>query len=505
MSEKASELGDKVVGAIQNNVTQALGLIYGLGMLTWTAFNQMNSNYWSYFLTEICGLEPTVMGTVKGITGVGEWFFVIIAAIIIERVWLRHGQYRSWLLIAPPITFVCLLMTFVDPFFLDQGAKTIWMIGFQIVGGFFSSFFMIAATSIVPVISRTEADRTLLSQRKTQGNMLVKVLFAAISLPAILAINGLVYSVPAGENAQNAGPAGFTVLAIIFGVFMIAMFIVMFKRIDGMDPTQKICEERAAAKKRGEKVPPIDAGEKVNIGEMIKYWITNLPAVIGLFSEIIRFIAQMTIMSMAMYVFTYAFGDVKMTAVMLTACNITGLVATFVSEPIARKLGIRITYLAGIGISFVFALACLLIGASGMMAFIVCICGIFFGMNFMNGTMMGMQSNAIAYGEWRDGKTAKAFIMSTFQWCPKIANAVAGVLTGFGLASIGFVSGMEATPELAQGMITIICLIPAVCFGIAFVAFFFGYRLTPKKMEQISADLAEREAEKKLKEAEAQA
>ena len=388
---------------------------------------------------------------------------------------------------------------------VDLGAKTVWMIGFQIVGGFFSSFFMIAATSIVPVISRTEADRTLLSQRKAQGNMLVKVLFAAVSLPAILAINGLVYSVPAGENEQNAGPAGFTVLAIIFGVFMIAMFIVMYKRIDGMDPTQKICEERAAAKKRGEKVPPIDAGEKVNIGEMIKYWITNLPAVIGLFSEIIRFIAQMTIMSMAMYVFTYAFGDVKMTAVMLTACNITGLVATFVSEPIARKLGIRITYLAGIGISFVFALACLLIGASGMMTFIVCICGIFFGMNFMNGTMMGMQSNAIAYGEWRDGKTAKAFIMSTFQWCPKIANAVAGVLTGFGLASIGFVSGMEATPELAQGMITIICLIPAVCFGIAFVAFFFGYRLTPKKMEQISADLAEREAEKKLKEAEAQA
>ena len=62
---------------------------------------------------------------------------------------------------------------------------------------------------------------------------------------------------------------------------------------------------------------------------------------------------------------------------------------------------------------------------------------------------------------------------------------------------------MEATPELAQGMITIICLIPAVCFGIAFVAFFFGYRLTPKKMEQISEDLAKRAEEKKLVAAEA--
>ena len=139
MSEKAATLGEKAIGAVQNNVTQALGLIYGLGMLTWTAFNQMNSNYWSYFLTEICGLEPTVMGTVKAVTGVGEWFFVIIAAIIIERVWLKHGQYRSWLLIAPPATFVCLLMTFVDPVFLDMGAKTAWMIFFQIVGGFFSS------------------------------------------------------------------------------------------------------------------------------------------------------------------------------------------------------------------------------------------------------------------------------------------------------------------------------------------------------------------------------
>ena len=497
MREAVSKLGDKVVGTIQNNVTQALGLIYGLGMLTWTAFNQMNSNYWSYFLTEICRLDPTVMGTVRGITGVGEWFFVIIAAIIIERVWLKHGQYRSWLLVAPPAAFVCLLMTFVDPTFLDANAKAIWMIFFQIVGGFFGSFFMIAATSIVPVISKTEADRTLLSQRKAQGNMLVKVLFAAVSLPAILAINTIAYSVPMGKNAQNAGPLGFTVLAIVFGIIMIVMFIVMYKRIDGMDPTQKLCEERAAAKKRGEKVAPIDSSEKVNLGEMLKYWLTNLPAVIGLFAEIIRFVAQMTIQGMALYVFTYAFGNVAMAAVMLTAANITGLAATFVSEPMARKLGIRITYLIGIGISFVFALFSLIFGASDMMIFTVGICGIYFGMNCMNGTMMGMQSNAIAYGEWRDGKTAKAFIMSTFQWCPKIGNAVAGVLIGFGLGAVGFVTGMQPSLELAQGMMVIICLVPAIFFGIAFVGFLFGYRLTPSKMAQIAEDLAEREEKKK--------
>lgn len=500
MSEKISDLGDKVAGVVQNNVTQALALIYGLGMLTWTAFNQMNSNYWSYFLTEVCGLDSSVMGTVRGITGVGEWFFVIIAAIIIERVWFRHGQYRSWFIIAPPITFLCLMMTFVDPSFLPQDVKAYWMIFFQIVGGFFSSFFMIAATSIVPVISKTEQDRTLLSQRKAQGNMLVKVLFAAVSLPVILALNTAIYNVPAGQDAQNAGPAGFTILALVFGIIMIVMFVVMYKRIDGMDPTQKLCEERASAKKAGKEVPPIPRGEKVGFADMIKYWIMNIPAIVGLFAEIIRFIAQMTIQAMAMYVFTYAFGDVAMAAVMLTACNIVGLVATFVSEPVSRILGIRMTYLIGIVISAIAMIVGYFIAATGEIPFIVCICACYFGMNFMNGSMMGMQSNAITYGEWKFGKTAKAFIMSTFQWCPKIGNAVAGLLTGFGLSAIGFVSGMEASPELAQGMVNIICLIPAVFFVIAFFLFLFGYRLSPKKMQQIEADLAERESKKRVDE-----
>ena len=36
MSEKAATLGEKAIGAVQNNVTQALGLIYGLGTVSYT-------------------------------------------------------------------------------------------------------------------------------------------------------------------------------------------------------------------------------------------------------------------------------------------------------------------------------------------------------------------------------------------------------------------------------------------------------------------------------------
>lgn len=493
MTEKIEQVKEKVEGVVKDNVSQKLALVYGIGMLTWTAFNQMNSLYWSFFLTDICGLEPTVMATVKSVSGMLAWIMIIVAAVVVEKVWLRWGQYRSWLLIAPAAAFVSLGMTWVNPSgIVGDGGVVAWMIVFYVIGSFASNFFMIAATSLVPAISKTENDRTLLSQRKAQGNMLVKVCFAMLSLPAILMLNSVIYGV-SYDAGKSAGPAGYIILILLLGVLMIAMYYVLFKSIDGMDPTQKYCEERAEAKKAGKPLPPEPVGSaKVSFAEMIKCWITNVPALVGLLAEIFRFIAQMTIQGMSIYMFAYVYGDVTMSAVMLTACNVVGLFATFVGEPISKRFGIRVCYLTGIVVAGLSMIACYFVAAQGMMVFIVCICACYFGMNIMNGSMMGMQSNAIAYGEWRDGKTARAFIMSTFQWCPQIANAAAGALTGFGLAAIGYVAGMEPSIEMAQGFINIICLIPAAGFTIAGLMFFFLYPLGQKKMAQIALEIEAR-------------
>ena len=492
---RESSTSEKIGAAVKNNVSQGLALIYGVGMLTWTAFNQMNSNYWSYFLTDICGLEASVMGTVKSISAVGAWIFIIVAAIVIEKIWLRHGQIRSWLAIAPVCAFVCLGLTWIDPP-LPVAAKAIWMIVFYMLGQFCVNFFMISATSLVPTISHTEHDRTLLSQRKAQGNMIVKVLFAALSLPIILSLNSLFYGVSYGD-AKAAGPAGFSVLAVILGIIMVVMFYYLYKKVAGMDPTEEYCEARYQAKKAGKPIPKPENKneEKVSLAEMLKGWITNIPALSSLFAEITRFVAQMVIYGMAMYYFLYVYDDTTMVAIMLTAVNIAGLVGTFASEPLAQKAGARPVYMLGIIIAFFGMLFGYLFGAMDKWVFVGCMCVVFFGMNFMNGTMIGVQSNAIAYGQWRDGKAPKAFIMSTYQWCPQIANAVAGALMGFGLSAIGFTKGMEATPALAQGMINIMCLVPAVVFAVGFIVFFFGYRLNSEKMAKIAQDLQDREAE----------
>lgn len=493
-----SSVAEGIKRVVPNNVTQGMALIYGVCMMTWPGFNQVSSTYWAFFLTDVCGLPADTMANIKVWSGIGDWIFVILVAIIVERVWFRWGQYRSYLLLGPPLAFVCLLMTFIDPVFLDAAGKAVWMGAFYILGNFFAAIFIVAGVSIVPTISKNEHDRMLLSTRKSQGNMFIKVFFASLSLPMILLFNG----------GNTDGATGYTATAFIWGAFMVIMFLVLFFRIKGMDPTEEYCRERAKARKEGKKLDREQmeaAPQKVNLLKMVKYWITNVPALIALVTESIRFIAQMTITGMAMYFFLYVYNDVAMVAVMLTAANATGLVATFVAELFTKKLSGRTVYAIGIAIASISMFIGYLVGAHDKWFFTACICACYFGMNFMNATLVGIQSNAIAYGEWRNGIVGKGFIMATFQWTPRIGVIASSALYGFGLAALGFTKGMEATPEIAQGMVNIICLIPGVLFAIAFVLFILFYRLGRSKMDTISADLEERHEARKEKEEQADA
>ena len=501
MTDKLEKLGDKMVTTMQNNVSQSLALVFGISMMTWSAFNQMNSNYWSFFLTDICGLEPTLMGTVKSISAVGAWIFVIVAAFVSEKVWLRHGAYRSWFAIAPIATAVCLMMTWINPVgFLGTSGATMWMIFFYMAGQFCVNFFQIAAAAIIPAISHTEADSALMSTRKAQGNMIVKVLFAIISLPCILMMNSAIYGV-SYDDGKGAGPAGFFIFALILAVWMVIMYWVFFKKLEGKDPTEELCRARYEAKKRGEKVEAIKtdkgaAQEKLSLFDIIKLWITNIPALIVLVSELGRFIAQTLVQGLAVYIFTYVYGDITMSAIFMTIVNIVGLCATFVADPLTRKLGVKVTYVTGVTIALVCCLLCFVIGALNMWVFTALVAGIFFGMNFQNATFLGMGSNACRYGEWRDGKVPRSFIVSTYQWCPQISNAVAGVAMGTGLAAIGYVKGMDPDPSMAQGFISLIATIPSIFFAISLILLLVAYPLGKKRMEEISADLAEREAKR---------
>ena len=76
----------------------------------------------------------------------------------------------------------------------------------------------------------------------------------------------------------------------------------------------------------------------------------------------------------------------------------------------------------------------------------------------------------------------------------KIAIALQGVVTGFGLEFIGYVANTEMTAKMSGKLMDIICYIPASC-GVVCVLLMAFYKLNDKNMVKIMATNAQKRAE----------
>lgn len=492
----APEVQGGAVAKVTNAISQKIGLMYGIGMMFFSGWNQMLSSYWNYFLTNAVGMDPALMGTMTTISSFMAWIIVFIAAIIIERVWLRWGQYRSYMLFAPVCALIFIMGAWTDWAWIGvqtgSVVQAVLIGGCYIVGQFFINLFMISATSMITVASRTEADRALMSARKAQGNLIIKLLFAAVSLPMIIFFAG-------GDVASNARPdtvIGYTITAFIWGIVFVLAYIYLFRMFKGMDPTEEYCRRRAAAKKAGEKPEEVVSDvKKMSVWKCLKYFFTNLPA-LGLFiGEVGRAIWSMLLGAMAVYYCTVVFDQPLLYAGCLTLANAAGLVGTFCGEAIARKLGNRVTYLTGIAIVIVSMVFGFFGAASSTLVFTVAIVVSFFGGNMMMAVEFSCMANAITYQEYKKGESAKAFIMGTIQWCPNIGKMFQGAIVGFGLAAIGYSKAVEvATEAMVQGITFMTFMVPALAMTVCFVVFFFLHRLSSAQMKEAEAALAERNA-----------
>lgn len=500
MSDVTVSAPEKQGGAvkIENAISQKMGLMYGIGMMFFSGWNQMLSSYWNYFLTNAVGMSPAVMGTLTTISSTAAWVLVFIAAVVIERVWFRWGQYRSYMLFAPVLALVCIMGAWTDWTWIGvqsgSTAQAVLIGTCYIAGQFFIDLFMISATSMITAASRTEHDRELMSTRKAQGNMIIKILFAAVSLPMIIFFSG-------GDVMSNTKPntvAGYTIVAFIWGIIFVIAYIFLFKMFEGKDPTEDYCRRRYEAKKRGEKIEQRETDvEKVSVWKCLKYFFTNIPA-LGLFiGEVGRAIYSMVFMGMTMYYCTVVFNDPRVFASSMTIANVCGLVGTFAGEAISRKFGSRSTYLTGIVILAGSMFYGYFGGSASTIAFIVAGSISFFGANMMMSVEFSCMSNAITWQEYKKGETAKAFIMGTIQWCPNIGKIVQGAVVGFGLAALGYSKTVEVyTESMIAGINFITFMVPAIVMVVCFVCFLFMHRLDSNKMHEAESALAARNAAK---------
>ncbi len=83
-------------------VNQLIVTIFGLSEITALFVASMNTQHFSFFITDILLISPAVMGTVLIITRTFDIATILISGVVEEKMNPRWGKYRSWLLLMIP-------------------------------------------------------------------------------------------------------------------------------------------------------------------------------------------------------------------------------------------------------------------------------------------------------------------------------------------------------------------------------------------------------------------
>ena len=421
--------------------------------------------YMSYFLTDICQFPLNTVTFILTSTAAVDLVWVFVTGIVLEKCdFKKMGKYRAWYVIGSPIIILFFALMFTD-FGNSAAAMAVVVVSFCIKT-LFQDIQSAAVTAQLSQISDSQQERTTLSVTRNIGSVAGQLLFSFVGV-ATITFFGNVFHITA---------LGYTAAAIIFtivnGICHIALYYI----------TKDVPVAKTEEKK-----------EKLSVGRMFKIFVENPPLLILSFGDLLRYTAYFLISSTAAYYFAAVLKDSASMSIYLTAQTCMGVVAALVVEFMIRAMGKKTTYV----------LSCLMYGGTAVLMYfiggegatvifiVVMSIGSFFN-NCIRATVTAMTADTVIYSMWKSNTNARGFIMSMTNIPIKFGSMIKSVILPVGLSIIGYQAGVEATPEVAQGIAVIMCLVAGGSVVISGLINLFFYNLTEKRVDEMTQEINER-------------
>lgn len=440
----------------------ALKWSFALPTLGQNLFIYLELYYMSYFLTDICQFDMSTVTFILTSTAVVDLVWVFVTGILLEKCeFKKWGKYRAWYVIGSPIILVFFTLMFTDVGNSGMAAAII-IIAFCIKT-LFQDIQSAALTAQLSQLSDSQEERTALSVTRNIGSVVGQLLFSFIGVATITFFG----------NLFHATAMGYTIAALLFtvvnGVCHIALYYI----------TKDVPVAQSESKK-----------EKLSVGEMFKVFLSNPPLLILSFGDLLRYTAYFLISSTAAYYFAAVLKDSGAMSVYLTAQTCMGVLAALAVNFIIKAIGKKATYV----------LSCLMYGGTAVLMYffggegatmifiVVMSIGSFFN-NCIRATVTAMTADTVMYSMWKSSINARGFIMSMTNIPIKFGSMIKSVILPVGLGLIGYQAGVDATPEVAQGIAVIMCLIAGGSVVISGLINLLFYRLTDKRVEEMTAEI----------------
>lgn len=441
--------------SVFNLYKQRLG--YGLGDFACNLIWQVISLYLLYFYTDIMKLDAKAIAVMFIVCRIIDAITDVLVGYAIDKTRTRWGKSRPWFLFGAVPFALSAFLAFNVPQIAPSG-KLVYAYATYIFLSFMYTVVNIPLASILPALTDDMNERTVLATWRKFFAFLGSTIVSATAL-------SLVHLVGKGNEAL-----GFRFVMGMFGIIGSICFFLTFALVRETNLQEQT--------------------KSVSLKKTVSSLAQNKPWKIFALNILFQWTGYFLQSAALVYYYKYYVRSTSMASLVATIMTIVPMVANFTVPFLAKKIGKRNLY----ELSAFVQLIGLLIIFIGQLQTSIIITGAFIsalGYGIKESIYFSMQADPVDYGEWKTGVQAAGTLSSLNGFLGKVAQALAGGISGL-LLSWGAYNN-EALVQNAKALIAIKSMyiyIPALLLVLSIITMYF-YRLD-KQFPQIQKELAQR-------------
>ena len=457
---------------------------FGAGDMAQNLIYQTVSIWLLFFYTNVFGLKPGPAAVMFLVVRLVDVLWDPVVGTIVDKGNPKWGKYRSWLILGGiPLVGLAILCFWNGLSGASDTAKLIYAYVTYVGMSMCYTLVNVPYGALNASLTRDTDEITILTSTRmfmaNLGGLVVKSLPLIIAIFAPKVLNPETGKMTAVYNTPEAGGAWFITYAI-FAVVGLALLFFCFTQ----------CKERVV----------MDQKESANV-KVSDLWMEfgrNKPLRIVAFFFITAF-AMMSVSNAAdAYFMSY---NVEATPLLTTLFMWLGTIPAFIFMPlvpaIKRKIGKKGMFYLFLGVAIIgMALMYTFVSIPATKSNFVLLCIAQFvkstGIITATGYMWALVPEVIAYGEYTSGKRIAGIVNALTGIFFKAGMALGGVVPGLVLAWVGFnADAAKQTPLAEQGILWLVCVIPAVLLLLA-MFIISKYELSDEKMDEINREIEAR-------------
>ena len=455
---------------------------FGSGDMAQNLIYQTVSIWLLFFYTNVFGLKPGPAALMFLVVRLVDVLWDPVVGTIVDKGNPKWGKYRSWLILGGiPLVGLAILCFWNGLSASSDTVKLIYAYVTYVGMSMCYTLVNVPYGALNASLTRDTNEITILTSTRmfmaNLGGLVVKSLPIIIAIFAPKVLNEETGKMVAVYNTPEAGGAWFITYAI-FALVGLALLIFCFSQ----------CKEKVVMDQK--------EAANVKVSDLWMEFVRNKPLRIVAFFFITAF-AMMSVSNAAdAYFMSY---NVEATPLLTTLFMWLGTIPAFIFMPlvpaIKRKIGKKGMFylflgIAIVGMAFLYVVAKMDQPSMGLVYIAQFVKST--GVIVATGYMWALVPEVISYGEYVSGKRIAGIVNALTGIFFKAGMTLGSVVAPAILAYVSYnPEVIEQTPEAQEGILWLVCVIPAALLLLA-MFIISKYELTDEKIDKINQEIEAR-------------